>query len=236
MKHSMLTKGVHPRLWGYLLQYEADVHNRTWNPKTGCTLWESVYGNTPDISEFLDFAFYDWVWFWEPGNKKASIGCWLGVNHSCQEALSSHVLKENGEIVACTMVQALTKDDLAIPNYKFMMERHEHQSNKSLTIQNPKVKIDNRDDNFRRLFHDDDTSLDIDFSVEAIDEADKYDVDTYNRLVGAQIELNRGGETVKGRVKDRARDEFGCPVGTYDNNPLLDTAQYVVEYYDGSRC
>ena len=201
---------------------------------TGRSPWESVYGDTPDISEYLDFAFYDWVWFWEAGNKKASIGRWLGVNHSCQEALSSHILKANGEVVTCTTVQALTKDDLAVPNYKFMMERHVAQSNKKLTIRDSTVKIDDRADTFRRLFHDDDTSLDIEFSVEHIEEADKYDVDTYNRLVGAQIELNRGGETVKGRVKDRARDQFGRPVGTYDGNPLLDTAGYVVEYYDGS--
>ena len=51
------------------------------------------------------------------------------------------------------------------------------------------------------------------FSVEEIDEADKYDIDTHNRLVGAQIELNRGGETIKGQVKDRACDEFGRTAG-----------------------
>ena len=36
----------------------------------GRTPLESLTGKTPDISEYFDFAFYDWVWF----NKDAGIG------------------------------------------------------------------------------------------------------------------------------------------------------------------
>eukprot|EP00814_Leptocylindrus_danicus_P013547 CAMPEP_0116003546 /NCGR_PEP_ID=MMETSP0321-20121206/114_1 /TAXON_ID=163516 /ORGANISM="Leptocylindrus danicus var. danicus, Strain B650" /LENGTH=383 /DNA_ID=CAMNT_0003471763 /DNA_START=209 /DNA_END=1360 /DNA_ORIENTATION=- len=234
VEYTMRTKGVHERLWNYCLCYEADIHNRIWNPKTGRTGWESVFGNTPDISEFLDFDFYSWVWIWEPGNKKASLGRWLGVNHYCQEALSSFVLKENGTIVTCTTVQALTKDDLAVPHYITMMEHHARNSHKVLTVKTYNLQYPEGIDEFRCLEKVADPLDDLEFSVEEVDEADKYDVDTYNRLVGAQIELSRGGETVKGRVKDRYRDALGRTVGNFDSNPLLDTGQYVVEYYDGS--
>ena len=234
VEYTMRTKGVHERLWNYCLCYEADIHNRIWNPKTGRTGWESVFGNTPDISEFLDFDFYSWVWIWEPGNKKASLGRWLGVNHYCQEALSSFVLKENGTIVTCTTVQALTKDDLAVPHYITMMEHHARNSHKVLTVKTYNLQYPEGIDEFRCLEKVADPLDDLEFSVEEVDEADKYNVDMYNRLVGAQIELSRGGETVKGRVKDRYRDALGRTVGNFDSNPLLDTGQYVVEYYDGS--
>jgi hypothetical protein len=26
---------------------------------------EEVTGDTPDISEYIDFGFYDWVWYWD---------------------------------------------------------------------------------------------------------------------------------------------------------------------------
>mmetsp|Transcript_27955 Transcript_27955/g.41218 ORF Transcript_27955/g.41218 Transcript_27955/m.41218 type:complete len:106 (-) Transcript_27955:26-343(-) len=80
VEYTMCTQGVHERLWNYCLCYEADIHNRIWNPQTGRTGWESVFGNTPDISEYLDFDFFSWVWFWEPGNKRASLGRWMGIN------------------------------------------------------------------------------------------------------------------------------------------------------------
>jgi len=59
----MRAKGVHERLWNYCLHYKADIHSHLWNPKTGRTGWESVFGNTLDISEYLDFEMYSWVWF-----------------------------------------------------------------------------------------------------------------------------------------------------------------------------
>ena len=60
---TMETEGVHPRLWPYCLAYETDIFNRIWRPKNNRTGWESVTGTTPDISEYLDFKFYGWVWW-----------------------------------------------------------------------------------------------------------------------------------------------------------------------------
>ena len=32
----------------------------------GKTPYEHVLGETPDISEYLDFEFYQLVWYWDP--------------------------------------------------------------------------------------------------------------------------------------------------------------------------
>ena len=61
MNLTMRTQDVHPRLWSYLLIYETDVYNRIWKAKNNRTGWESVTGNQPDISKYLDFDFYGWV-------------------------------------------------------------------------------------------------------------------------------------------------------------------------------
>ena len=104
------------------------------------------------------------------------IGRWLGVNHHCQEALSSHVLKANGRIVTCTTVQALTADDLKVPNFIKLMEQHVRDAHAFLTIKNSAVRIDGNVDDFRRLFYTKDSCVNNEFSVDEIDVADKYNV------------------------------------------------------------
>jgi len=58
---TMLATGAHKRLWNFCASYETDVFNRIFQPKNKQTGWEPVYGNQPDIWEFLDFEFYGWV-------------------------------------------------------------------------------------------------------------------------------------------------------------------------------
>jgi len=96
----------------------------------------------------------------------------------------------------------LTKDDLAVPGYVKLMEQHVRSSHMALDIKNSVVKLPDEVDVSRLLDVPDEDLAEFDFSCADIDEADTHDVDTYNHLVGAQIELNREGETIKGRVKD----------------------------------
>ena len=62
----MVRKSVPQRLWDYGLQWVCDIQNRTANTARGldgrCPL-ERITGDTVDISEYLDFGFYDWVWY-----------------------------------------------------------------------------------------------------------------------------------------------------------------------------
>ena len=48
----------------------------------GRTLMEQVMGETPNISEYLDFSFYDWVWYKDnAGLGENCIRWWLGIAH-----------------------------------------------------------------------------------------------------------------------------------------------------------
>jgi hypothetical protein len=56
---------VPTRLWDYGLVYIAEVQSllaRGAEQRPGI---EKVMGQTVDISEWLDFAFYDRVWYWD---------------------------------------------------------------------------------------------------------------------------------------------------------------------------
>jgi hypothetical protein len=62
----MVKNMVPRRLWDYGLRWVCEIQNRTSNTARGlngrCPL-EKVTGESVDISEYLDFGFYDWVWF-----------------------------------------------------------------------------------------------------------------------------------------------------------------------------
>jgi hypothetical protein len=65
----MLKKGVPRRLWDFGLIYESELLSQMARGEDRRTGYETVTGNTPDISEWLDFEFYDLVWWIDQPNK-----------------------------------------------------------------------------------------------------------------------------------------------------------------------
>ena len=61
----MLKKKVPTRLWDYGLVYESNILNRITRGSQQRTGLEVVTGETPDISEWIDFEFYDRIWFYD---------------------------------------------------------------------------------------------------------------------------------------------------------------------------
>jgi hypothetical protein len=43
----------------------AKLMSMTGRGNNGRTGHEEVTGDMPDISEYVDFDFYDWVWYWD---------------------------------------------------------------------------------------------------------------------------------------------------------------------------
>jgi hypothetical protein len=65
---------------------------------------------TPDISQFLDFAFYDWVWYQEnAGLGEHHLGCWLGPSYDVGSQMSFWVLTKTGHVMSRVTVQHVTK-------------------------------------------------------------------------------------------------------------------------------
>ena len=70
---------------------------------------EIITGETPDISEHLDFGFYDWVVYKEnAGIRETLIGKFLGVPHNFGNLLTCFILGKTGKVVARSTVQRLT--------------------------------------------------------------------------------------------------------------------------------
>jgi hypothetical protein len=78
-------------LWDYCWEYCAAIKSLTASPNiylNGKTPFEPVHGYMPDISEYVTFKWYDWVWFHEPSNpEKQELGRWLGPAHNAGQGL-----------------------------------------------------------------------------------------------------------------------------------------------------
>ena len=62
----MIKFAIPMRLWDFVLDYVVDIMCLTVNYSKysdGRVPLEIITGITPDISEYLDFTIYCWVWF-----------------------------------------------------------------------------------------------------------------------------------------------------------------------------
>ena len=66
-----------------------------------CTYLEEVTGETPDISEYLYFAFYDWFWYNDnSGLGETKLVKWMVVSHRVGSMMSYLLLTSNGTVVS----------------------------------------------------------------------------------------------------------------------------------------
>jgi hypothetical protein len=78
-----------------------------------------------DISEWVDFSFYDWVWYWHAPNSEDNprLGRWLGVSHRVGSALCYWILASSGRVLARTTVQHVTTEDMASSEMQSKMQQ-----------------------------------------------------------------------------------------------------------------
>ena len=69
-------------------------------------LVQDVMGKTPDISECLDFGFYDHVSYKDnSGLGMTAIRRWLGVSHRVVGLVSYCIITQKGTVISTTTVQ-----------------------------------------------------------------------------------------------------------------------------------
>ena len=99
-------------LWSYRIPYVANITKNTASSAVdlqGRTPLEALTGETPDISQYLDFGFYNRVWFKEDaGLGDTKLGRFLGVSHHIGSHMSYWILSASGIPMYSTTVQKVT--------------------------------------------------------------------------------------------------------------------------------
>ena len=73
-------RNILKRVWDFGMVWEVDIYSRTAG-KYGRPALEQLTGDMIDIYEWLEFEFYDLVWFCnnQSDDTKPMLGLWLGL-------------------------------------------------------------------------------------------------------------------------------------------------------------
>ena len=108
----MTKRRVPKQFWDYGIIWVCEVMSLTANLSfalEGRTPVEQLTGKTPDVSEYLDFGFYDWVWYKNnAGVGDNMFGRWLGVSHRVGNLMLYWILTNHGRVISRTTVQRVT--------------------------------------------------------------------------------------------------------------------------------
>ena len=253
----MTSKNVPKRLWDFGIKHAAHViqvlPSKSLNNRTP---HEVVHGHTPDISELVDFDFYDLVWVYDTkhpgvGDEDKILCPWLGVAHDVGSDMCYWVMPESGIALARTTVQHVTRDDMLDPAISEQITKFDKALNARLDDTNFCIKVDDavigdfKDDlpqwdAWDPAYGDETTTPTAgeygDMILEERKDIDEVDDDTYDGLIGATFTLdessNNGGNLAT--VTRRVTDDNGNMVGKAHPNPLLSTAEYEITLEDGT--
>jgi hypothetical protein len=204
-------------------------------------------GDTPDISEYAQFDWYEPVWFIDPTSAfpemKKRLGQWVGVASDVGQAMTFWILPKSCIPIARSSVARVFPDVAATDEFKADLAELdlaiENRIGNSKTAEENQV-IDGQlanvisgptDDLFEGYADEDFHPLE---KAAEKAEADDYTPESLDEYLTAEVLLPTGGELLRGVVKARKHDADGNPVGTRHSNPILDTREYEVELPDGS--
>jgi hypothetical protein len=243
----MIRKRVPVRLWDYGVRWTCEIMQRTSTEAGGlrgtCPL-EEVTGETIDISEYLDFGFYDHVSYkGNAGLGMTEIGRWLGISHRVGSLMSYWILTKKGTVISRTTVQNITALEKQTDEFKQAIEefdgeiRTRFKEDDDFGFEGAKP---NPNDWSEYMAHDMDFQEEFNDIVNdpGIPEAEKdWDPDVYgDTYTGMELAIPRDGDGPEiARVLKRLKDADGVPIGRPHNNPIMDTRMYEVEYPDGHK-
>ena len=107
------------RLWDYVFQYTSDVITLT--AADIFTLedripFEVVHYYTLDISEYLFFLWYSWIWFHDPlAEDHQVLGRFCGPAHDTSQGLAYHILNDNRVMVTKSTTKLVSQDNSKVP-------------------------------------------------------------------------------------------------------------------------
>eukprot|EP00804_Cyclotella_cryptica_P009101 CCRYP_003177-RA/>CCRYP_003177-RA protein AED:0.23 eAED:0.23 QI:0/0/0/1/1/1/2/0/629 len=236
----MIKSGSPKRLWDDCLVLESYIQSNTAHDifmLSGEVPETIMSGETSDISQFCEFEWYERVKFRDDAiqfpDDSLVLERYLGPSIDVGPALTAKILKQNGEVVHRSTYRGLTPEEIANPIEQAAMKNFDETIQAKL---GPKTSID-------------------DFKDLGIDESpilDKYEDDDHDgripdppdeeldatpeigdNYVNTEVMLPRGDHMARGKVIRRKRDAEGNPIGRANNNPILDTRQYEVQFADG---
>ena len=244
-------------LWDYCAERRAMIFcltARNLFQLQGTTPYTATFGEEGDISNLCRFDWYDWVYFWDGSAKypfpKLSLGRCLGPVKNEGNEMCQAILKQNGKVVPRRSCRPLNAGELAASNEVEVRKRAEFDAaikqklgdSFSLpTHVQPQQAGDSKD-----ASNPQDETFDPFTGVEEphieVPEADCVDAtgkpilqqSLADTLIHSEVLLPHGEDLQMAKVLRRSVNPEGRVIGNANDNPLLNTLMYDVEFPDGN--
>jgi hypothetical protein len=237
-------QGSPKRLWCYCAQWVAGVRRLTAldiPDLEGRVPAEVVTGSTPDITAYVQFDWYEHVFYWDPAVKfpddRKLIGRWLGVAEVAIDELAFYILTKTGKVIIRKSVWALSEDDRHDPGIYHQIADLDASIRERLGDSVKEIDpelADSLPEVPDGIFDDDEETVTPADPSATKPDADDFTPEAYDQYLTAKVLLPQGGELQQATVIARKRDRDGKPVGKRNENPLLDTRVYEVQYPNGA--
>jgi hypothetical protein len=239
-------------LWDYCMERQALIFQITAKKLfqlNGTNPHTSTFGTEADISHICQYAWYDWVYYCDamtsfPYQKKR-LGRCLGPAKNKGNIMAQWILKKNGKVVPHCTLRCLALAKLS-PSNKVEMEKQSLFNVAIRGVLGDSVKIPKvlpLDNDVTKAFdalwdlgpyEDDVGALPFIPDADLKDAADKpFEVQSVaNALINAEVMIPNGDSMVIAKVVCHVVDNDNRLVGTFNNNPLLNTLLYECEFDD----
>ncbi len=240
MKRHASRSGSPRRLWCFLAEWVANIRRLTAHDipdLNGRVPSEAYSGDTPDISEYAQFDWYQYVWYIDSDGAR-KLGRWIGVATNYGAPMTFWVLPRSCKPIVRSSVQAILKEELDhVGTMVAMLELDADVLHKIGDARSDQEVVAAIGDLLPIMM--DEADDDLEDTIEPAEpestrpEADDQDYVVLDKYLSAEVLLDRGGQGLRGRVIARKRDAEGRPIGMANNNPILDSREYEVQFEDG---
>jgi hypothetical protein len=165
-----------------------------------------VTGNTPDITEYVEFSWYQPIFYYEDlpfPETRRKIARWLGVAHRVGQALCYWLLANSGQVIARTTVQQPTDDELSSPVIQQEIRDFDLLISQAFALETFWNSDTSSDDIFSNDIYHQECIIPYDPTAEMPNQDEFPDYDSYDQYISAQVLLPRGDSYEKGTVTCR---------------------------------
>ena len=146
--------------------------------------------------------------------------------------MTSTVVKKNGQYIYTSTVRGMTDDEMHnLKNIQLMKEFNEAIEKRLSKPLSPegmyRLDLEIITPEYE-LYKDD-----VDGTAQHVPDIDDVTSEEGDHYIGAEVNLPVGCNLRTGTVKQQARDEAGELQGIWNQNPILDTRTYQVEFPEG---
>lgn len=227
-------------LWDYAIERRATINNIVPRPlfqNNGLTPHAATLGSQGDISSICNFGWYEWVYYRDHGSfpiNKLKLGRVLGPIRNEGNEMAQAVLNQNGKVVPRRTIRKLTQAELCSPIEKRKRNQFDEVIKRKLgdsVSMPPKTPdsepyADEYEDGAKSIIPNDEDPIISPGQAE-------FETPISDNFINAELYLPQGEHQKPAKVIRRTTNIEGATIGTYDDNPMINSMVYDVQFPDG---